>query len=468
MAHVKKNRKTDAKQNPEWIAGTLCGICKEKSIFIRPSKPLPETYNKSKDVYLHSSKTSKYALPLKRGDKGEFVLGIVNKEKPEAQKFRATVYGPRTYEELLDYFDQYTEVLKSTDCKNALLETLSNTAMWKFLGSPSFASDDHIMQLHYTQEFLHLLQLILRVGKQFKNHLELVMKTVVQGVFFSSSRDGPSLVSIIKQSNYTSFATSDLLYVRDTHYSISDELIKNFCIDVVRQVPAVSRCLLPVVRVISEEKSDASSFLFEFLSLALSGDSSMVSNEDVWQDLPFIPTDNELAGSLVQEDRHLSKVRNTYSSSETYMDTYFRLLRAETFSAIQIGIKQFKESKLDKRDMNVYHHVRLAGFQIQNGRFSLVVQFTSDRPVKSWKSCSRLMFGNLICISFNKKFDDVIWAVVANRDEDMLYKHQIITLDLIEDNNKKMSDVFSSLQAHAAARSVTPKEDYLEDVDKYL
>lgn len=135
------------------------------------------------------------------------------------------------------------------------------------------------MQLHYTQEFLHLLQLILRVGKQFKNHLELVMKTVVQGVFFSSSRDGPSLVSIIKQSNYTTFATSDLLYVRDTHYSISDELIKNFCIDVVRQVPAVSRCLLPVVRVISEEKSDASSFLFEFLSLALSGDSSMVSNE---------------------------------------------------------------------------------------------------------------------------------------------------------------------------------------------
>ena len=131
------------------------------------------------------------------------------------------------------------------------------------------------------------------------------------------------------------------------------------------------------------------------------------------------------------------------------MDTYFRLLRAETLSAIQIGIKQFKESKLDKRDMNVYHHVRLAGFQIQNGRFSLVVQFTSDRPVKNWKSCSHLMFGNLICISLNKKFDDVIWAVVANRDDDMLNKHQIITLDLIEDNNKKMSDVFSSLQAHA-------------------
>jgi hypothetical protein len=34
-----------------------------------------------------------------------------------------------------------TEDLKSADCKNVLMETLSSTVMWSFLGSPTFAKD---------------------------------------------------------------------------------------------------------------------------------------------------------------------------------------------------------------------------------------------------------------------------------------------------------------------------------------
>ena len=52
-------------------------------------------------------------------------------------------------------------------------------------------------------------------------------------------------------------------------------------------------------------------------------------------------------------------------------------------------------------------------------------------------------------IPLNRKFDDVIWAVVANRDTDILNKHQIIMLELIDENTKKMSEIISSLQAHA-------------------
>jgi hypothetical protein len=172
----------------------------------------------------------------------------------------------------------------------------------------------------------------------------------------------------------------------------------------------------------------------------------------VWQELPFIPTEKELAGNLVEADKHLSPVKNSYLDAESYMDTYFRLLRAETFSAIQHGIKDLKACELDERDMNVYHNVHLAGFEIQNGRFSLAIYFTPGRMVKNWKASPQLMFGNLVCISLNRKFDDVIWAVVSNRDADILNKHQIIMLELIDENTKKMSEIISSLQAHAGNR----------------
>ena len=142
-------------------------------------------------------------------------------------------------------------------------------------------------------------------------------------------------------------------------------------------------------------------------------------------------------------------MKNSYADPESYMDTYFRLLRAETFSAVQHGIKNLKAGELDERDMNVYHNVHLAGFEMQNGRFSLAIHFTSVRFVKNWKSSPQLMFGNLVCISLNRKFDEVIWAVVSNRDPDILNKHQIIMLELIDENTKKMSEIISSLQAHA-------------------
>ena len=131
------------------------------------------------------------------------------------------------------------------------------------------------------------------------------------------------------------------------------------------------------------------------------------------------------------------------------MDTYFRLLRAETFSAIQNGIKKLKACELHEKDMNVYHNVHLAGFEIQNGRFSLAVHFTPARMVRKWEASPQLMFGNLVCISLNRKFDDVIWAVVSNRDTDILNKHNVIMLELVDVNTKKMSEIISSLQAHA-------------------
>jgi hypothetical protein len=176
-----------------------------------------------------------------------------------------------------------------------------------------------------------------------------------------------------------------------------------------------------------------------------------MSDLEEWKGLPIIPSQHELTRDLLEKDKHLSPVHTDtgYESSDEYMNTYFRLLRAETFSAIQHGIQDLKSGKLDHRDMNVYYYVSLAGFDVLNGRFSLAIRFTPARHVKRWEASPQLMFGNLVCISLNRKFDDVIWATVSNRDTDVLNKHQVIMVEVIDENLKDMSEIINSLQANA-------------------
>ena len=110
-------------------------------MFIKPLNGLPEGYNPNKDVFMHPDNVSRYVLPLKGGDSVEFVLGERDKEKPMARKVKLHQYSKRSCQELLDYIKKYTEDLQSPDCKKVLMESLSYTIMWNFLGSPAFAED---------------------------------------------------------------------------------------------------------------------------------------------------------------------------------------------------------------------------------------------------------------------------------------------------------------------------------------
>ena len=46
------------------------------------------------------------------------------------------------------------------------------------------------------------------------------------------------------------------------------------------------------------------------------------------------------------------------------------------------------------------------------------------------------MFGNLVCLSPTGKFDDPIWATVAEKDTELLNNQQIIELELVSEFNK--------------------------------
>ena len=67
-----------------------------------------------------------------------------------------------------------------------------------------------------------------------------------------------------------------------------------------------------------------------------------------WNNLPLIPLADEMMGTPLESDSHLSevKVNQPYCTSEQYMDTYFRLLRTECFSGMQSGIKDLLSGTL--------------------------------------------------------------------------------------------------------------------------
>ena len=269
---------------------------------------------------------------------------------------------------------------------------------------------------------------------------------ITQGMLFQAT-DSQSLPEMIKS---CPSVKNDHFYFEEDKASLSAELVRSFCHSAVEQVPVVISFLLPTVIAISQKISSPSmqNFLCNLLSLNITGGNGFVANASIWRKLPLIPTDHELAGHLVERDKNLMPVRThiPYDNPEQYMDTYFRLVRAETFSAIQHGIKDLKASTLDLRDMNVYYNIHLAGLELQNGRFSIALHFTPVKKVRRWEASPQLMHGNLVCVSLNRQFDDVIWATVSIRDTRFLNDHQIIMLELLDENMQTVGEVINSLQ----------------------
>lgn len=298
----------------------------------------------------------------------------------------------------------------------------------------------------YIELLLKLLKLILQRGKRlFSALLEEVMKKITGGTIFQKTND-QGLPAIIKSCTY---GNNDNFYSEEKKTFLSAELARSFCYAAICHVPLVLSPLLPTVSAISEkiENGSMQHFLIDLLSLNCAEHNRFVANSSTWTELPLIPTNAELAGHLVEKDINLTPVRmRPYDNSEQYMETYFRLLRAETFSEMQKGIKNLKSATLDPRDMNVYYNIRLVGFDLQGCKFSLAIQFTPTKRVKRLEASSQLMYGNLVCISINRKFDDVIWTTVSNRDKQLLNKYRIITLELLDENVKSVSEIIQSLQ----------------------
>ncbi|XP_046847639.1 uncharacterized protein LOC124441242 [Xenia sp. Carnegie-2017] len=468
-----KTIQLEARETTQWLKGRLCPIRKETSWFVKPFSELPDGYEKTKDVFLYPNYISKEVLPVAEGDILEFILGDRDKSRPMAIKVRVCQYSPRFQKDVVKYVRGLNMDLNSAMRRTVLTQVLPGTSMWKYLGSPVFRNnqDDESVNMSYIEALIELIQLLLQHGKAYPSLQEEAIKNITRGTVFQDTKDEHllSIPKIILSCNYTQ---TDKFYMEKEDKFLSAQLLRNTCQEAICKVPTMTRFLLPTINALSTkiQSSSTQKFLCTLLSLNCRGDNGFVVNGCNWLDLPLIPNEEELHGNLIEKDKNLTPVRlNTpYDNPEQYMDTYFRLTRAEAFSAIQHGIKDLKSSTLDFRDMNVYYNLHLAGFALQNGRFSLAIHFTPTKKVKEWEASPQLMYGNLVCISLNRKFDDVIWTTVSTRDTDLLNENQIIVLDLLDENRKSISEIVISLQTHAGFAVMVESPTYYHSLSPIL
>ena len=126
-------------------------------------------------------------------------------------------------------------------------------------------------------------------------------------------------------------------------------------------------------------------WILKFFELSVTQNQKLSTSTEVnWKNLTLIPQVDELMGTPLENDSHLLPVKTNhpYKSPEEYMDTYFRLMRTECFSAIQTGIKSLLSGKLDERDMRVYYNVQIKGTRVARNSFNIVVSFETLQPVR--------------------------------------------------------------------------------------
>ncbi len=329
----------------KWLQGKIVTVSKsEKSYFVLAPSEVR--------VKIHKAKISRLALDLKKGDRLDFVLADHggNKREPFAKKARISEYiVERSDEELRTYFtDVSNDHLNGDGVVLVLPELLTLDAIWNFFAQSTFSRDLFL-------DFLDFLTLLMYKSRTFHHEdlLTLVLQTLTSGTLFKR-------IPEIKQPK-------------------ENAVLFRFCKLALAVAPDLVKTIKPLVNhilnVSLENHRDKGMICELFDTFA------RASNPD-WTDgsrssKTVIPSAAEFLGNGLDEDHHLSKVKldGPYASAVDYMDCYYGVLRAETFSKIQQGVKDFINCQLDYRDMYIYTNIAMVGISTEGHEVSIALKF---------------------------------------------------------------------------------------------
>lgn len=428
----KTEEKISSSRRPRntWLVGTVCNFKNDQPhVFLKvPGQP--------KDIFLHRDKLSRFALELKAGDQIEFVVAEKSKlsGKPSALKARFHSFKERPNHELTRYLEELnTDVLSSPNGELAALELVPIKCLWNRL---SFGGDSN-----YEPSFGRLLICVI---------LQLLKKC---------KRQAPIAIPMIEAILDSRVFLELLLHERE-----HESNLWNFLKEAVTLLPQIAMKIFPRVEQICRAPSAINQQqLLEFTKSSCLRLNNLVGggiDTKNWRILGSILTEMEImAATPCSEDENLHKIKidEGYSSTELYLETYYRLFRAETLTPIQEAIKNYlrgpglsQKSQQKTNNSFVYDNLKLVGFEIDR-TLSVILQFNTVKgKVKDWTKSRRLMFGNLLCLSPGQKFSegDIIWATVSNRDEDLLKRSCIAVEFFNEFNAMSIAAIISLLHSN--------------------
>ena len=123
-----------------------------------------------------------------------------------------------------------------------------------------------------------------------------------------------------------------------------------------------------------------------------------------------------------------------HAQANPFFKIHFRLLREDFIGPLRDGIQQYL-SRVERKNFNVriYENVHLLGSRL-TPHSGLVYNLLLDKTVASrifWANSRRLMFGNLVLLTFNK-FQSCAFATVEDRSQ--IEKNFIVSVSLVCSN----------------------------------
>ncbi|CAF4369011.1 unnamed protein product [Rotaria sp. Silwood2] len=152
---------------------------------------------------------------------------------------------------------------------------------------------------------------------------------------------------------------------------------------------------------------------------------------DHYRQLPIIPDVMEI---LSEQRTYLRKniVDGIYENAEQYLDIHFRLLREDFIGPLRDGIQQYL-SKVKGKNFNVriYENVHSLGPRL-TPRGGVAYDLCLDTRVASrisWANSRRLMYGNLLLLTFDNFRS---WAFATVEDRSQVERRFIISVKTLE------------------------------------
>ena len=394
------------------MRGRVTSIKDNKFGFLSPLEKLPSHFAQ-RDVYFKVEKVHSGGMVLVPGDVVEFRLGSLETdlERPSAFDCRVTQFIHRNDRIIADFISTLKTNLSANDEEEHgkgrdVLPLLSCPACWRAVGNCTTITNELMGSI------IDVIIDLKARAQGFQSHFVAIMNDLSETKLFNPW-DGA-----LKRYIETTF-----------DYNVEEriEAVQKFLVIILHNIPTKSRAITTLLKPLVNEAGKCSKVAFLYNIMKAMSRSSSSDIEDMeWDEMPLVPTSGELA-SPIENIYMLNPVKKDtpYKTPHEYMDTYFRLLRADCFSKLREGLHDLFEGKLDPRDMNVYHSVKMVGLEVSMTGLAIALKVVPQREVKNWAVTSNLMFGNLLCLSPCGTFKDPIWATVVTRDEEMLAKNQV-------------------------------------------
>ena len=444
--HGPKNRSAVA----GWAVGHIRRLDKDRGVIAvhdgtsskrsGPGKPASH----GAEVFFFSDCVQECGIPLRPGDTVEYTLlsrtHAAAGRLPKASKVRLLKFGRSRGQ---DEYSAWLVGTKELADKGQVVEFLSRldaTAVWRAILSEPYTDST------WTETIIQALIDFKHRSQGHKETYRSFIQSAIRTSFFNPK--GGHLMQYLD-------ATSQRLAFDIT-------LVAKFLLELASANDTIIRVALPFLERLAAltagSRCPLDTCFLEFIRVAAAVTGDMDTDLLQWSELPLVPTGKELCGDDDNDgdeaDGHdwmsASKEKPSWSSSSIptvrrhgpydsvtqYLDTYVRLLREDCFAALKEGIRNLLANQLDLRDMNVYTNIEFVGLEVQQGSshvesggkgLSFALHIKPLRANVNWRTSRNLMFGNLLCISTDGKFDRPLWATVSSND--LLPTKQIVLVE---------------------------------------